>query len=89
MHKASAIARIGVFFALVKSHSIQTIPIADKLTISLINQPFGLGLFKFQDKACHKSVTKSVDGVKVGIIGYVTPKTEFISKPGFAPFLLF
>lgn len=45
--------------------------------------------YLFQDKACHKSVTKSVDGVKVGIIGYVTPKTEFISKPGLAPFLPF
>lgn len=34
------------------------------------------------DAVCKKSVVKEVGGRKVGIIGYVTPDTAYISSPG-------
>ena len=34
------------------------------------------------EAACNKSVVKEIDGRRIGIIGYVTPDTAFISQPG-------
>ena len=37
------------------------------------------------DKVYKKSIVKEIDGRKVGIIGYITPKTKYISQPGLLP----
>ena len=34
------------------------------------------------DSVCRKSVVREIDGRKIGIIGYVTPATAYISNPG-------
>jgi hypothetical protein len=36
----------------------------------------------FQQNVCNKSHVVTIEGRKIGIIGYVTPDTKFISKPG-------
>jgi 2',3'-cyclic-nucleotide 2'-phosphodiesterase (5'-nucleotidase family) len=41
-----------------------------------------LWMIFFQQNVCNKSHVVTIEGRKIGIIGYVTPDTKFISKPG-------